>query len=322
VAAVVALIFLLKPGGSVQAAASTPGVSAEAVQSPTPVPTSYAGAFETPVPTEDSMVSGTGLSLGNGYISVPDFQTFTGLDIQDQYTNADGSTVQVYYFDRSSLMEYVSMVYDSSDYVVDAIGTDTNLFYVQQYGGAYITFEYVDGMLELMAPSGATVNTFEPGVTYYYLQNNGLTYDQWLALGNSNYNSNGVNYRGNTAANIINGSCVAVQGRYVYYSEYTDTGYIYRMDIDTGESELVLEQTTYARHMNVQGGYLYFTAYSSSDGYRTIYRCSAAPGSDDVVTLRANASLPYVVGDYIYFRDTSDNSFAVWTFTAATKRSS
>ena len=307
VAAVVALIFLLKPGGSAQVAATTPGVTTEAAQSPTPVPTSYAGAFGTPVPTESSTVSGT-LSLGNGYISVPDFQTFTGLDIQDQYTNADGSTVQVYYFDQSSLVEYVSMVYDSSDYVVNATGSDTNLFYVQQNGGAYIAFEYVDGMLELVTPAGATMNTFEPGVTYYYLQNNGLTYDQWLALGNSYYNSNGVNYRGNTAANIINGSCVAIQGRYVYYSEYTDTGYIYRMNIDTGESELILEQTTFARHLNVQGDFLYFTTYNSSDDYRTIYRCSAEPGSDDVVALRANASLPYVVGDYIYFRDTSDNS--------------
>lgn len=311
VGAIVALIFLLKPDPAKQAAANTPNPTEAGILDQSPTPSSYGGAFNTPAPQpeETPAVPGAeGLSLGNGGIRLPDFELFTGLYCEDEYYGEDGSDVKLYRYDDSALIGYLEVVYGDDELTVGDTGEAYNLFYVQQNGGAYLLFNYADGMLEIVAPAGASVSSYDAGVSYLYLSNNGMSYSEWLQTANPNYSYGGVNYRGNTAANIINGSSTAVQGRYLYYSDYTDTGYIYRMNIDTDETELILEQNTFARHLNVQGDFIYFTAYSSSDGYRSIYRCANARNTGTVDLLRENASLPYVLGDYIYFRDTGDNS--------------
>lgn len=311
VGAVVALIFLLKPDPAKQAAANTPGPTESAMPDQSPTPSSYSGAFVTPAPQPEETpdVPGIGaLSLGNGSITLPDFELFTGLYCEDEYYGEDGSDVKLYRYDDSALIGYLEVVCGDTELTVGDTGEAFNLFCIQQKGGAYRCFNYADGMLQVITPAGVSVTAYDPGVSYLYLQNNGINYTEWLELGNPNYTYSGINYRGNTAPNIINGSCAAVQGRYLYYSDYTDTGYIYRMNIDTNESELIFKQSTFARHLNVQGDYIYFSAYSSSDNYRSIYRCANRKNTSSVDLLRENASLPYVLGDYIYFRDTGDNT--------------
>ncbi len=311
VGAVVALIFLLKPDPAKQAAANTPNPTESAIPDQSPAPSSYGGAFNTPAqpPEETPAAPGIGaLSLGNGIVTLPDFELFTGLYCEDEYYGEDGSDVRLYRYDDSALIGYLEVVYGDDRLTVGDTGDAYNLFYIQQNGGAYLCFNYVDGMLEIITPAGASVTFYDPGVSYLYLHNNGINYTEWLALGNPNYTYSGINYRGNTAPNIINGSCTAVQGRYLYYSDYTDTGYIYRMNIDTNESELIFEQTTFARHLNVRGDYIYFSAYSSSDDYYSIYRCANKRNTSSVDLLRECAALPYVLGNYIYFRDTNDST--------------
>ncbi|MGI6151612.1 MAG: protein kinase domain-containing protein [Christensenellales bacterium] len=311
VGVVVALVLLLKPNPGQQVTANTPNPAEAGIGEPSPTPSSFAGAFGTPAPTPEqtAVIPGVdGPVLGDGSIRLPDFEAFTGLMCEEERYGEDGSIIRRYRFDENALVAYLEVVYADGNLTVGETGEDHNLFAVQQ-GGAYLSFNYVDEMLEVVAPSAVNVSAYDPGVSYMYLCNNGLSYEQWLMLGNPYYNFGGMNFRGNTGANINNASCSAIQGEYLYYSDYTDTGYIYRMDPDTGEDEVILEQATYAMHMNAQGEYIYFTAYHSygDDGYRSIYRCPTTP-SGSLELLRDNATTPCVIGDYIYFRDTNDDS--------------
>ena len=313
VGAIVALVILLKPGPSTQVLANSPNPSpaTEINETPSPTPSSFAGAFNTPalLPEETmNLPGGEGLTLGSGTISLPDFELFTGLRSTNEYSNQSGDNVKQYRYDISSLVGYLEVLYGIDGITIGETGEENNLFYVQQSGGAYQTFDYADGLLEVVTPAEAYLSPYDPGVAYLYLQNNGLTYTEWLSMGSLDYNYRGINYRGNTAANILNGSCVAVQGRYMYYCDYSDTGYIYKMDFDTNEIEPVLDQAAYAMHINVQGDYVYFTSYNSDDDTVAIYRCDAVYNPDSLYILRDNATMPYVVGNYIYFRDLNDSS--------------
>ncbi|MGI6193170.1 MAG: protein kinase domain-containing protein [Christensenellales bacterium] len=320
VGAIVALVLLLKPNPNQEVSANTPEPSQTVQESPTPTPSSTDGGFQpqfpnpavTPVPDAPSSPGTTGLSIGNGEIRIPNFESFSGLIMIDGGERSDGSySLKFDMVNTDVLVQYYGMLLLNNDLIVGDTGADNNLFYVQQKGGGYVVFDYnfQDEFVEIINPAGVHVEEYDPGVTYMYLCNNGLTYDQWFAMRNPHYNFDELNFRGNTGANIENSSCTAVQGDYLYFSEYTDTGYLYRMSLITGDYEPILEEPTYALHMNAQGDYLYFTIYfsGSGSGHRSIYRCPTTPGGS-LELLREYATNPCVFGDYVYFTDYNDGS--------------
>jgi len=317
VAAIVAVVLLIKPGQNREVAANTPGPSVSAGVEPTPAPTpSYGGLLtpgQAPTPTPESGQQDPvlGTPQGTGPVMVPNFDVFSGFSPDEVNSGADGTRINRYEMSTAQedlLIQYYLMLFYSDHLTLGYMDNETNLFYAQQEGGGYLCFNYNsdDEMLEIVAPPGVEIQVYDPPVTYTYLCDNGLDYEQWMMLGNTDYCDQGINYIGNTAGNILNEGCTAIQGAWLYFCDVNDTGYLYRFNFNTGDLEVVLAEKLDIVNLNVQSDYVYFVNYESgSDHIYALYRCAAAPWSTAEL-LRPGAKSACVIGGHIYFEDWSD----------------
>lgn len=305
-AACVYFFVIRKPAEDpLESSRPTPAATTWVEQTPASTSGSLTEGFRTPEPVISANTISEFVS-NPGTIRVPAFSAFTNAS-RIKREESEGVTTYYFAFDPSAMTGY-AMLLDATGACEIEYGDEENNLCILNQNGVRIAFDLIDGMLAVSAPEGVTIEEYGVDVDYRYLENNGLNYYSWQAIDDSRYCAEGINYRGNTPANIMNASCVAMQGEYLYYTEYTDTGYLYRQPLKGGKSELLLDAGMYAVHLSACGDYLYFTAYSEELGYRSIYRMPIHGDSDDLELLRENASMPMPIGDYICFKNMEDNS--------------
>jgi len=313
VAAVCLYFFVLKtPKEPLQANVTpTPTEQMQPQQTDTPDTGSLTEGFRTPEP-EAQTESLPVFDSEAGTISLPAFSAFTGAE-RIRMEEAEEATVYYFAYEPMAAAEYVAMLETLGEYEIDKSDTGSFSFFVEQ-DGIRVSLSKIGESLAVCVPGGVSIEEYDAGVDYRYLTNNGLSFAEWKNINKDGYHSKGSNYRGNTTANIMNASCVAMQGDTLYYSEYTDTGYLYSQPLAGGRSKLLLETGMYAMHLGVSGEYLYFTAFSEEDGFRSIYRYPLDGSSNEAELLRENATMPMLMGDYICFKSLEDNSL-MWMHT-------
>lgn len=103
---------------------------------------------------------------------------------------------------------------------------------------------------------------------------------------------------------------VDIAGNYIYYTN-TDKQ-IYRTVIDSGEEELVLDDTAY--NLNLSGDYLYFLNYldAENEDYTVALFRVKADGSEteaqNIKTLSSYSTFINVVGDWVMYMDNDSTS--------------
>jgi tetratricopeptide (TPR) repeat protein len=65
-----------------------------------------------------------------------------------------------------------------------------------------------------------------------------------------------INFYGNTPGNIIDGGFIARQGDWLYYANFSDNGYLYKMRVDNTEKQRLNTEKTSA--INVIGDWVYY----------------------------------------------------------------
>ena len=108
-----------------------------------------------------------------------------------------------------------------------------------------------------------------------------------------------INMAGNTNSNAVNGGLVTRQGDWVYFSNTSDFGKLYKMRI-SGEEMTRLNDDT-AADINVVGDWVY---YSNLTDNRALYKV-LTDGSERTRIGEEQAENIIVVGDWIYYANNS-----------------
>lgn len=292
VAAAVILILTLgdrEGEGPVSAEATPAGVSSAPV---------WTAVITTPEPTEAPVFV--------QIVSVPSPGDFFDSDVSVSTSGAD-TVIVVSASSGHDVENWLQYCCSRSGYTYSEDGGGAYTLYVD--GGAVLSCVF-SGKALTVRYTTAEVNCtqYTVGVTLEYLDNNAITAEQWLAAG-SGYCSSGVNYRGNTVSNLQCFTRVATQGDYLYYTDYSNDGYMYRINISTSATETVFGNNLWAADLNVAGDWVYFTVKISGHEYRDIYRTRADGSSESAELVREGAHRPQVYGDYIYFNDEASGAF-------------
>ena len=91
---------------------------------------------------------------------------------------------------------------------------------------------------------------------------------------------------GNSVENLLNGGLVAYSGKYVYYSNPNDERKLYKMNIESGETEKIADEN--AKHINIYNDYVYYIHCSGdpqvyTDVKREVKRVSINGGEIETV---------------------------------------
>ncbi|SKA86277.1 Ig-like domain (group 4) [Caloramator quimbayensis] len=100
--------------------------------------------------------------------------------------------------------------------------------------------------------------------------------------------------------NISNNGIASYEDGFIYYSNYSDKGKIYKKSVDGLDDYPISEDN--AKFINVQNGWVYYSNYS--DGGK-IYRVKT-DGTSRQKLNNAMSSYINVVGDYVYYVNNSD----------------
>lgn len=112
-------------------------------------------------------------------------------------------------------------------------------------------------------------------------------------------------YYGNSFENSSQGGILVASGEWIYYVSPSDNFSIWKMRADGSDQTLV--SSTAARHISMSGDYLYYRAFKT--GY--LHRLNVESGDDTVLVARSIYE-PKVVGTYIYYEDSSDDSYDLY----------
>ncbi len=218
----------------------------------------------------------------------------------------DGTEYTYTGMDSFMAINYISLLI-SEGYDVDVIAENGVLFTITQ-GNAVVTFEVGDDVfsMTMICPSTVALVLSDAPVTQHYLDNNGLTIDQWIDLGSTSaYSYSGRNYMGNSNANNQNYSEVALQGDILYVADNNTHSGIYSVDWTTGNTITQLtDDTRYLCNLNVVGRYLYYTSVEGSGDNRSYYMYRVpVDGSAQPEIFIFDAKNIITYGDYAYYKD-------------------
>lgn len=295
VALIVILLVVLLTKGNGNTPAGTevlasPTATVSTVESP-------AASEATPAPTENTVPAGTATFIDP-----------TSFFEQSPNTKQTADSTEYTYtgMDYFMTINYLSLLL-SQGYDVDVIAANDVLFTVTE-GDVVISFKVGNDntSLIMVCPSTVTLALSDAPVTQHYLDNNGLTAEQWDELGGAkDYSYSGLNYMGNSNTNNQNNSEVALQGDILYVADNnTDSG-IYSVDWTTGDAITQLtDDTRYLCNLNVVGQYLYYTASEGSGDSVEYYMCRVpVDGSAQPETFIYDAKNIITYGNYAYYKD-------------------
>jgi hypothetical protein len=110
-----------------------------------------------------------------------------------------------------------------------------------------------------------------------------------------------INTYGNTTGNIVNVGIAAIQGEWIYYSNVSHRGELYKIRVDGSDKTLVGEDN--ATFINVVGDWVY---YSDSFGGEKLYKIRT--DGTDLTSLHDNSVWGLLVaGDWLYYVKHLDN---------------
>lgn len=306
-AVIIAVIILIVSLGNRTPVSAPPvsGTEPPLVSRPTSTPIVISGTPSVAgTPTAAPILSTPAPAVQAVTLPLPNMDTF--FNAKSTASETGGAAVMtVAVKSLHDVESYLGVCCAQSGVTCSAIGS-TYTVYVNGFIAAACT--YSDGTLTLVCSSGVTVKTYTAGVTLEYLDNNALTGEQWAKLA-SGYSYSGLNYRGNTASNLQNGAYVAVQGEYLYYTDASNDGYMYRVNMASGEKQTVFGNNLWARDLNVAGDWAYFTVKLADSEHRDIYKTKTNGSSESAELVRKAATNPQVYGDYIYFADAVSKAF-------------
>lgn len=276
-------------------------------------PASATPALATPAQAEEPAAGAlTFIDPGVFFEQAPEIAT-VGANTEYSYLNMDWH----------ALINYLTVL-QHEGYDVEVFGDGDVLFTVSE-GGTTITFRVGDddASIIMVCPSTVTLDLSGSPVTEPYLENNGLTADQWIELGaTSTYSYSGYNYMGNTNFNLQNNSEVALQGDVIYVADNNDGTGLYAVDATTGDvTKQLVEDTRFLRDLNVVGNYLYYCAVESdgSNNTYTLCRVRTNGSSTSPEELIEGAKTALVYGDYVYFLYTDGSYWRMHTTTLDTE---
>ena len=202
----------------------------------------------------------------------------------------DGSDLEVINDNEFNNECYEIYVLNNSIYY---IGTDENIYKMK-----------LDGTKrELVSDNG----TGYIGITNKY-----IIYNVENEAGD-NYVTYIMNLDGKNARPILENTrlySVDISGNYVYYTNTEKQ--IYRTKIDSGEAELILDDTAY--NLNLNGDYLYFLNYldeANEDYTVALFRVKSdgtEEQAENIKTLSSYSTFIDVVGNWVMYMDNDDTS--------------
>ena len=105
--------------------------------------------------------------------------------------------------------------------------------------------------------------------------------------------------RGNTTWNISNGGHTAQSGEWIYYSNFSDGGKLYKIKVDgTSKTKLTDEKLFY---INVIGDWIYYQSSSLSPEYDFGFYKIKTDGSQKCKILNERIGLMDIVGEWVYY---------------------
>ncbi len=104
-----------------------------------------------------------------------------------------------------------------------------------------------------------------------------------------------INTYGNTTGNIANGGIVAIQGEWIYYSNVSRRGELYKIRVDGSDKTLLCEDN--ATFINVVGDWVYYSDYFGDD---KLYKIRT-DGTEKTLLSEDPAWHIRVMGDWIYY---------------------
>ncbi len=152
----------------------------------------------------------------------------------------------------------------------------------------------------------------ENGTGYIGITNKYIIYNVENEAGD-NYVTYIMNIDGKNARPILENTrlySVDILGDYIYYTNTEKQ--IYRTKIDSGESELILDDTAY--NLNLNGDYLYFLNYldeENEDYTVALFRVKAdgtQEQAENIKTLSSYSTFIDVVGNWVMYMDNDDTS--------------
>jgi serine/threonine protein kinase len=221
---------------------------------------------------------------------------------------AEGTEYTYWGMDWHGILNYLAIL-ENEGYNVTVIGDDTTLFTVSD-AQTTISFKLGadDSSITMVCPSNVTLNLTDTPVTEHYLNNNGITAEQWIALGASDYYGySSYNYMGSSNGNVQNTCEAAMQGNRLYIADNNNSLGIFALDIESGD--VVAQLTNDSRdlyYLNVAGDYLYYCAVENGGDNEILYYAyrTKTDGSEQPEPLLDNAKNIVVYGDYLYYVDT------------------
>lgn|GEM_PF-2384716 len=115
-----------------------------------------------------------------------------------------------------------------------------------------------------------------------------------------------INTYGNTSGNITNRGLVAIQGDWIYYSNGSDIGKLYKIKTD-GTGKQKLNDDYSSQYINVIGNNIYYSGTNSN-----LYTINI-DGSGRKKLNNDYTEYIYVIGDKIYYKNYSSNGSAIYS---------
>ncbi|HWS30892.1 MAG TPA: DUF5050 domain-containing protein [Clostridia bacterium] len=276
----------------------------EVLQSPPntmPTASSTFPAEATPVPTVNSGAEEVSISF-------TDPKLFFEQAPETEET-ADGTEYTYAGMDWHGILNYLAVL-QFEGYNVTVVADGDTLFTVSD---AQTTIPFRmgadDSSVIMICSSNVTLDLTDAPVTEHYLNNNGITAEQWIDLGASDYYSySAFNYMGNSNGNIQNTCEAALQSTRLYIADNNTGSGIFAMDIESGD--VVAQLTNDSRrlyYLNVVGDYLYYCAVEDGDEYAYYAYRVRTDGSELPEPLLDDAKNIVVYGDYLYYVDSRTN---------------
>ncbi|MDD4493088.1 MAG: DUF5050 domain-containing protein [Eubacteriales bacterium] len=111
------------------------------------------------------------------------------------------------------------------------------------------------------------------------------------------------NIKGNSNGNLINLGLVSRQNEWIFYSNFSDGGKLYKKRIDGSEKTLLSNDT--CRQINVVGDWVYYCNESDKNIYKV-----KIDGTEKINLQKKCLYYMYVEGDWIYFENIDQSGFS------------
>lgn len=225
---------------------------------------------------------------------------------------AEGTEYTYLGMDWYGILNYLSVL-QYEGYNLEVVAEGDTLFTVSD-AQTVISFGVGadDSSITMKCPSNVILNLVDAPVTAHYLDNNGLTADQWINLGGSDYYSYlGYNYMGNSNGNIQNTCEAALQGNILYIADNNNSTGIFALDIDSGDVVAQLtDDSRYIYYLNVAWDYLYYCTVENvgDDQFDYFAYRVRTDGSQLPEPLVEDARSIIVYGDFLYYIDVSSGA--------------